>query len=425
MKAKYLVAPALALVAVVAWNVHQHRSLKEVEEKTTKWEERIESSGGGPSRTRVERRNESSGGDKGPLGSSNGGVIDWRQVSQRLADMEESLDPADMREMMAFHEKVAGMSDTELVAAISEVEALGLDEDSLEMLQEVLIEPLIEKNPELALEQYKDRIEDDPDGIGWMLSFAMEEWAAKDVKSAEKWLDDQIAAGLFESKSLDGRSESRLEFEAALLGELLDADPEAAARRVAVLQEDERRETMEQVSFTDLSPDAQKAYAALIRNLVPEDERAGSFAYLVEDVAWEGGYDAVDEFLERVNATPEERAVSARQAASSMIEEIADERSVTGGDIEEMRTWLAKYDPESLDKRTGRAIADATQDCSEFPYEDAEKLARQYFQKSGNEQVIISFLESFAARSNLDQALPLAELIADPARREKILDRLK
>ena len=423
LKPKYLIAPALALVAVVGWNIHRHRTVREAEQRNAQWEQRVSQAEAGPARTRAERRPDANA--KPASWSGGAGPIDWREVSSRMAEIGENADPAALRSMMELHERVASMSDTELVAAIEEIEALGLDEGDLESLQELLIEPLVEKNPQLALDRFKDRISDDPDGIGWMLSFAMEGWAAQDPKAASGWLDEQIAAGVFESKTLDGRSEARLEFEAALLGTLLDADPDAAARRVAVLPEDQRREMMEQISFTDLSDEAQKAYAGLIRNLVPEDERAGSFAYLVEDVAWEGGYDGVDAFLDLVGATTEERAVSARQAANSMIGEIADERAVTAADIEEMRKWLGKHDAGSLDKLTGSAIADATQDGSEFPYEDAERLARDYFRKTGNEQVIISFLESFAARSNLDQALPVADLIADPTRRGKILERLK
>lgn len=425
LKAKYFAAPAVALIAVVAWNIHQHRSLKNVEEENADWEQRIDETRSGPTRTRAQERNGSEVSRTHPILKGSGGPVDWQAAAQRIVEMDDSADAADVQAMVEFQDRVQSMSDRELVAAIEEVEALGLDEDALELMQEILVEPLIEKNPELALETFSDRIEDDPDGIGWQLSFAMSEWAISDAKGAQEWLDRQIAAGLFDSKTLDGRSEVRLEFEAALVGELLGQDPAAAERRIAALLEDERRETLEQVSFTDLNETGQRTYAELIRGLVPEDERAGSFAYLVEDIVPDGGYPAVDTFFDRVNATPAERAVAARQAAGSRIEEIADERTVTGADIEEMRGWLSGHDPVSVDKLTGRAIADATQDCSEFPFEDAERLAREYFRKSGNDEVIVAFLESFAARSNLEEAMPLAELIANPERREEVLQRLK
>lgn len=422
LKAKYFIAPALALVAVAAWNIHQRRSLETAERETAEVERSIgerrpggRSASGGARISPVER----------PLAVGKDGPLDWRAISQRLANAGEGLEAGDLGAIASLQARLATMSDAELVAAIEEVESLGLDEDVLETLQEMLIEPLIEKNPELALNTFADRISDDPDGIGWQLSFALTEWAENDVAAAQAWLDRQIAAGVFESKSLDGRSEARLEFEAALLGALLEADPAAAERRLAALAEDERRETLEQVSFTDLDPAGQRAYAALVRGLVPEDERAGSFAYLVEDIVPDGGFQAVDSFFKLVGASAEERAVSARQAVRTQIEQIADERPVTGADIEEMRTWLANHDPDSIDRMTGRAIADATQDCSEFPFEAADRLAREYFRKTGNEQVIVAFLESFAARSNLEQALPLAQLISDAARREKILERLR
>jgi hypothetical protein len=78
-----------------------------------------------------------------------------------------------------------------------------------------------------------------------------------------------------------------------------------------------------------------------------------------------------------------------------------------------------------VDKVTGEAIADAAQDGGEFDFEDASKLALKYHRSSGNDEVLIAFLESFAARSNLEEALPLVDKISNPARRAEILKRLK
>ncbi len=48
-----------------------------------------------------------------------------------------------------------------------------------------------------------------------------------------------------------------------------------------------------------------------------------------------------------------------------------------------------------------------------------------YQKSSGNDQVIISFLESYAARSNIEEAEHLADMISDPARRAEVLKQLK
>jgi hypothetical protein len=74
---------------------------------------------------------------------------------------------------------------------------------------------------------------------------------------------------------------------------------------------------------------------------------------------------------------------------------------------------------------TGEALAEASQDSEEFGFAQASKLALEYHQSSGNDEVLIAFLESYAARSNLEEALPLAEKISDPQKREEILEQLK
>jgi len=308
---------------------------------------------------------------------------------------------------------------------IDEVQAMGLGKDETARLEEMLITPLIESDPQLALKKFADRIQSDPDGVGWELSTALGEWANADPTSATRWLDEQIAAGLFDSKTLDGNSETRLEFEAVLIGELLDENPTSAAKRIVALPEDQRREALQQISFTDLDASGQQAYTALLRDLIPASERADSFSYVVEDLVIDGGFAAVDEFLENVDASAAERGIWATQAATSQILEISDERAVTRGDLEEMRTWLAKHAPDAVDKMTGRALADATQDGSELEYAEAARLAGEYYKSSGNDQVIVAFLESFAAHSNLEEALPMADLITDRKRREEILSQIR
>lgn len=331
----------------------------------------------------------------------------------------------DLREAAALQKRISGMSASELVSALDEIAAMDLDAESKASLEEMLVDPLIKLDPELVLKRFADRLDDEDDGVAWQLSSALREWAKKDRAAAAAWFDGQIAAGLFESKSLDGVSQSRLEFEASLVGELLGTDFAAASERIAALPEEQRREALEQIPFSELSPGARNAYAELVRGLVPEDERAGSFTHVISEIVPDGGYPKVDEFLNAIQATPEERAVSAREAANARIEEIAGERAVTRQDVDAMRQWLAKHSPDTVDRVTGEALADASQDGGEFSFEQASQLALEYNRKGGNDDVLVAFLESFAARSNLEQALPLVDKISDPARRAEILKQLE
>jgi hypothetical protein len=410
--------PALALVAVGVWNFAQWRAVAVEAGRVRDLSERVQAARSAPAAVADVRFAK-------PKAALAEGPIDWKRLAAQFKEMEESGGMGDIRTMIAFQKRLAAMSRDELVAALEEIASLELDAGQRELLEQMLVSPLIGKDPELALTTFASRIPLDDDGVAWQLSSALAAWAKINPAAASAWFDRQIAAGLFDSKSLDGQSQTRTEFEAAMTGVLLDSDVAAANRRIAALPEDQRREALEQISFSELSAPGQKAYMEMVRGLIPQDEREGSFSHVISELVPDGEYARVGAFLDEIQATPEERSVSAREAANTRLEEIAGEREVTRQDVDAMREWLKLQAPGTEDRVTGEALADAAQEGGEFGFAEASKLALEYHQTSGNDDVLVAFLESFAARSNLDEALPLADKITDPARRDAILKRLK
>lgn len=412
MKPIYWIIPAAALAGVAVWNVKTSSELKKVAAENHTLRSRLSPSG--PRASTTNRRGE----------AKPATPAEWKNIAAKLTgetgDTEESL-----QEILTLQDRVAAMSDAELATALENMESMDLTQDERDSLEELLIDPLIEKNPQLALEKFADQIKTDEDGMGWKLSEALANWAKNDLAGATKWLDSQIASGTFEAKSLDGHNFLLLDYEAAVVSELLAQNPAEAERRIGALDEDLRREALERITFSDLGNAAQETYAKLIRSLVPADERSGSFVYIMDQLVPERGFEGVDAFFQQTHASEEEKSVASQQAANVNISEIASERSVTSADIDAMRTWLQKYSPNEVNKVTGEALAEATQDGGEFTFDQASALVKQYHQQSGDDQVIIGFLKSFAARSNLEEALPLAQLIANPARRQEILDELQ
>jgi hypothetical protein len=423
LKASHIIAPAVALVATVFWNVSQWRAVSTQQQQVDTLRGRIAEARAHPAGVSATKRSQISKTKTLPAS----GAIDWKDFSARLLGLDEEGGGAadDLRAMADIQSRISAMSRDELIAALAEIASLDMDAEEKASLEEMLMEPLIEKDPQYALEKYADRIKDDDDSVGWQLSSALTGWAKKDPAAATRWMDSQIAAGLFDSKSLDGHSQTRMEFEAALVGQLLGSDPAAAQNRIAALPEDQRREALEQISFSELSPAEQKLYAEMIRGFVPQDERAGSFTHVISELIPDGGYDRVSSFLDDIQATPEEREVSAREAANAQLEEIATDRAVTRADVDAMRQWLESEAPGTVDRVTGEALGDAAQEEGEFGFEQASALALEYQRKSGNDEVLVSFLESFAARSNLEQALHLADKITDPKRRQEIIESLQ
>lgn len=416
LKLVHIIPPALSLVLVLAWNLRSQGSIDTIEARNREWRSEIAAV------TDAQHGDERGAGPRRRAVKSSGAAPDWRALATKAAKGSESMD---LKSMLEVNRHMESMSDLDILAALDGMDAMGLDDREKAALEDLLIDPLIEKNPQLALERFVDRIGKDDDNIGWRLSTAMAGWAKLDATAAMAWFDRQIAAGTFDSRSLDGRSEARIEFEGAIAGELLGTSDAVVSRRISALPEDQRREALEQISFSELSPAAREAYVGLVRGLVPEDERDGSFSHMVSDLAEESGFEEVETFLNRIHATPEERQVSAKEAANTRLGAIAEDREVTAGDVDAMRAWVEKQAPGSADRITGEALGDAAQDGGEFNFDAASKLALDYHRRSGGDEVLAAFLESFAARSNSEQALPLLEQIRDPKLRERLRESLQ
>lgn len=420
MKWIHVIAPCLSLSAVVAWNVSSHRAVVEKETRNHELKSRIEAVRSGGAEDSVDGP---SAGRRKPA-KARGAALDWKAIAAKAGASSDG-SGMDLKTMLELNRRLEGMTDSEILAAFDEIDSMGLDPKRRAAMEELLIDPLIEKNPELALQRFVNRIGVDDDAIGWRLSSAMAGWAKLDPGAATAWLDQQIAAGVFESRTLDGRSEARIEFEGALAAELLGASTSAVAQRIAALPEEQRREALEQIAFSELNPAAREAYVGLVRSLVPADERAGSFSHVIADLVPEGGYQEVEGFLNSVRATPEERVVSAREAANTRLGTIAEDREVTARDVEEMRAWVEKQAPGTADRVTGESLGEAAQEGGEFDFAAASKLALDYHRRSAGDDVLAAFLESFAARSNSELAQPLLDQIRDPALREKLRESLQ
>ncbi len=422
MKATYYIPIGLAAAGLLFWTVYQRREANEVISKTQALQQQIE---------KEKRERQSSGstttGSQKPnrKSTSSGEPIDWKKLAARMVELQKDDNDVDDEMVSHFEARLEKMSREELIAALDEISTLGLAEQGRLLLEETLVENLITKDPAYALQRYADRIQKDEDGVGWQLSEALGAWAKTDLTAATAWFDKEIAAGTFESKSLDGQSDARLEFEAAILGSLLSADAKTAAKRIGMIPEDLRINAMQQIDLTEMNSAGQEEYVKLIRELLPEEERISAFTDALSGVVEEADYTQTGKFLDMVKATPQEREAAAKDTATSRIEDISEERPITRNDIEEMRTWLRLQTPNTVDQMTGRALAGAMEDNDELNYTKASALALEFHKSTGNDDVLIGFLSDFSDAANLENAIALAGNIKNPSRREKILEELK
>lgn len=418
MKPLHFIPLGLGLAALAIWNFSQHPSASELATQSQALQQKIS--------TAQKTRTPTATNEKLKTGlKSTDHPLDWKNLALRMAAAQQNDSATADAALDSFEQRLAKMTTPELLAALDEVSALGLEAEAKSLLEEALVEALIQQDPAKALVKFTDRIQDESDGVGWQLAGALSEWAKQDLTAATAWLDREITAGRFESKSLDGQSETRLEFEAALLDPLLASAPKAAAARLAALPESQRRTTLEQIDTTEISLASQQTYMDLLRTLVPQDERSDALSHLISGMIPAGSYPKITEFLDRIQATPEERSVATRAAAGNQLEQIASERPVTKNDLETMRTWLKRQSPAAVDLMTGEALGQAIQEDGEFDFNQAAALVTDYHQNSGNDDLITGFLTTSAADKTNEKATALAGKIQDPKRRQEALANLQ
>lgn len=415
MKPVHFLPPAAAVILVGVWNSVEQRAISTAKADRTELREKI--SQALPDARVAELQLVSHITRPAP-------TDDWRAAAELLTG-EPVGDAAKAKEWLALREKLGRMTREEILASMDEIERLGLTDNAKQRLEEMLLERLAKLSPGDALERFGNRLADSSSSLFPQLTDALRDWAKRDLPAATEWLDRQIAAGKFDMTTLDGKSDALIGYEAALLESMLATAPEAVAARLAALPEDQRREVLEQISFQDLAGKVQQAYAALVRDLVPADERAGSFAHIASQLVDDSGFGKVSDFLDAVQATPAERAAAASQTAESHLEALDIRGEITRENIDAVRTWLRRQAPDEVDRMTGKALAEAAQQSADFDFTKASKMALEYGKASGRDDVLTAFLASYAARSNGEQAVGLADAIADDKLRAEILERLK
>ncbi len=231
-----------------------------------------------------------------------------------------------------------------------------------------------------------------------------------------------------------GKSPARILFEGEMLRLLIGSDKVAAQARLAKLPEDQVAQVLRGPSSNNVNEKDQKAYADLMRGQLSEKKKNTAIAMIASNLAPKG-YPEVSAYLDRIAATPQERATSAATAARSQMIQVANKGIITREDIDKMREWVTAQSPGTVDATTGKALAGAASTPNpNFKFAEAAALALQYQASSGNDDVLIGFLDIWGSTSRMDgtpvaqnkeESIKLAEKISDPARREEVLKKFK
>ena len=421
MRFSILIPPAVASILVGTWVLPQRRSVVVVKTECARLQSAI-AAAGAPSTTRHD-----------PL-ETRRKIIEWTRLGTRFPSnpMRSSSFSSfsygampDPREPMRFRQRMEAMSPAEIIAALDEIAALDLPPIVRENLEWTLLDSMSRKDPATALGLLESRGVIESSLYQDLISTTLAAWAQKDLAAASGWFDKQIAAGTFDSKALNSVSYSRHNLESTFISILLGSSPEAAARRLAALPENQRGAVMQMYSLTIVPAENQFAHAVLIRAQVPEKDQAGTIAAQVPFLIKRGDYSAATAYLDRIAATPTERATSVMRAIQNMVPKNPYSNKLTREDFDALREWAVSQSPESVDKVTAKALGDAAQGNRNLEFSTAADLAVEYSTQSGNDEVLAGFLTSDAAQGNKAVSRDLAAKIADEARRAEVLNFLQ
>lgn len=424
MKPACFILPGLVLASGIAWLSTQAISLSKLKAENSQILEQIHRA----SRMGTQSPSEASSPDRGSTATGKKkSALDWKVIAADLLaiDQQNSGDP---RPKIRIQQQILKLSAEEIAEALDQIEALDLTEEARNGLEYLLFGPLVQKNPQLALERFFDGADPDKrEKNSWQLANALKAWADKDPAAATEWLDKRIADGVFDSKTLDGTSQIRLQFEGSFLASILSTDPAAMEKRLATFPPGQRRQLLSQYDFNHVKEKDQTSFAAIVRGQLPENEQAELLARPAAQLA-NNGYESAGAYLDRINATPKERAVAVLEVAEKRVIALGQIGKVDITELDQMRAWSESQSPGSANKATGKALAVFSGNGSfdqKASFNEALKLANHYLEQTGNDDVLVGFLEDRPAAENLESSRALAEKIQDPKRREEVLSRLK
>lgn len=350
--------------------------------------------------------------------------IDWKEIALMAEEMGSSGKVSDMRKIMSLQRRLLEMSKEELIAALDEVESLDLTDEQRAGLTSMILDPLVMKDPQLVLNRFFDQLNDSEFGMTWRLSSALGNWAERDGLAAAAWLDQQIGAGTFVSKSLDGKNQTLRTYESTLFVSLLGNHPDLAEKRIAAMPEDKRKNVLEQ-RINQLKKEDQAVFAEIVRRQIDSDNAAEILADKATSIAMMSDLEDVDGYIERISATPQERDKIAAKAANSYIQGKTFQGKVTSADIDEMRDWLGEQSPASVGRTTGSTLGELANDDDSMGYEESAALALRYHEQSGDDELLVGFFENLYNHENKESARALAAKISDPEKRKQALDSIE
>ncbi len=321
----------------------------------------------------------------------------------------------DMAAMNRFRAKLDSLDTDEILDVLRELDASDVTPGDRRQLAGFIVGSLARRDPRLALDEFVGRISDNPAGSMNQLGFIYQKWAFTDAAAAASWFEQQLSKGTLAVAT--GRNgvtvDPRTQFESLLLRAQAARDPSAAATRWASMAESARAEALNDDWFSRLSPERVKAVAGFLRE--QSEDAPAMLATASSMRIRQGDLKDAGEFLKVLEPTSEERPAIVAEALRCRVVG-QDELRVTP---QEAQAWILQQVPQDADRLTGTVLG---QFVEWHDFSEMSRLALDYRDGSGSDDVLVAFLKS-APESSRSEILKLAAEISDPALREEVTAR--
>ncbi len=330
------------------------------------------------------------------------------------------------REALVLDSQWRTLDPATLERMIADARAADLSEQDRERLIGKLLEALADRDPARAFavigEGFAGKTSREIQGELAKHGGLFEKWIKRDGLQALAWLDQQIAAGNFDSRSLAGTSTLRQDYESRIFALTGDGS------RITALDPADRLPALQSWRFGDLPPERQAAFAEVARSsgLTPA-EVAQALNPLLKRQMQAGDLADADAFFDRVGVTPEELPRLSEDAAGQALFALgkkADE--LTGEEVPAIRTWLGEKSAEGdsyIGSMIGRGFANGWDAGQIF------STLNQLQEEQPSDDLVSTFLIAASqqgGKQKLDHAaaVELANRIADPGKRAVTLSAI-
>jgi hypothetical protein len=334
--------------------------------------------------------------------------------------------PAQVRESLLLENQWRTLDSATLEKMIADARAADLSEDDRETVIDKLLEVLVEKDPARAFAVIEEGFAGKtPREIQQQLSKRsglFEKWIQSDGPQALAWLDRQIAAGLFDSRSLAGTSNVRQQYESLIYQKTKEGS------RIAALDPLDRLPTLQSWRLRDLPLEDQIALAKVARTSgLKPSEVAEVMKPFLNKAMQSGDLAGADAFFEQIDPTPEELPHLSETAAGSAMFALGKKADqLTGDEVPAIRNWLAEKSTEGdayIGSMIGKGFSNGW-DAGQI-YATMERLQKD----QPSDDLISTFLigASEGNKQKLDPAtaLDFANRITDPGKRAVTLNAIK